>query len=273
MKMNTQSHLQGKVAVITGAAHGIGKIIAKTFAQHGASIIISDINEEAGRELEKEFHNSGLNAFFFKTDLNSEQDIKALIEFTIEKFGKLDIIINNARPKLERLGFPENMKEWDLGINILLKAPALISKYALPYLKKTKGNIINISSTNAFSISPQPTAYHVAKAGLNQLTKYLAYELGPDIRVNAICPGLVDLYDGDKTSLTSKPINKKLIETIVPMKRAALAEEIAETAIFLSSDSANFITGELLIIDGGASLGDPFHIAHKSFNKAKEENE
>jgi len=271
--MNTQSHLQGKVAIITGAAHGVGKIIAKKFAQEGAFVIISDINEEGGKKLENEFHNLELKAFFFKTDLNSEEDIGALINFTIEKFGKLDILINNARPKLERMGFPENMKEWDLAIDILLKAPALISKYALPYLKKTKGNIINISSTNAFSISPQPVAYHVAKAGLNQLTKYLAYELGPDIRVNAICPGLVDLYDEDKISLTSKPINKKLIETMVPMKRAAFAEEIAETAIFLSSDSASFITGELLIIDGGASLGDPFHIAHRSFNKAGEENE
>ena len=108
----------------------------------------------------------------------------------------------------------------------------------------------------------------MAKAGLNHLTSFLAYAFAPDVRVNAICPGLVDLYDADKTSLTSKPVNKALVETMVPMKRAAYAQDIAEAVIFLSSDSASFIYGETLTIDGGAMLGDPFHIAHRVYSMA-----
>ena len=257
--------LEGKIAIITGASHGIGKVMAEVFVNEGASVINSDIREYIGEGTNQ---NSKPNIFFFKTDLRKEENIKSMIDYTIDKFKKLDIVVNNARPRLNWLPFAESLDEWDLAMDVLLKAPALISKYAFPHLSKTKGSIVNISSTNAFSISPQPAAYHVAKAGLNHLTRFLAYEYAPDVRVNAICPGLVDIYDEDKITLTSKPLNKKLIETMVPLKRAASAEDIAEAAIFLSSDSSSFITGETLIVDGGAMLGDPFHIAHRVYDMA-----
>lgn len=254
--------LEGKAAIITGASHGIGKTMAKIFSDEGASIVISDLQDYSDKDK---------NMFFYKTDLRREQDIKSMIDYSIEKMGKLDIVVNNARPKLQWLPFAESMKEWDLGMDVLLKAPALISKYAYPHLKKTKGCIINISSTNSYTISPQPAAYHVGKAGLNQLTRFLAYEYGPEVRVNAICPGLVDLYDNDKIPLMSKPVNKKLVETMVPLKRAGFAKDITEAAIFLASDASSFINGQELIVDGGAMLGDPFHIAHQVYNMATNE--
>lgn len=266
------TRLQGKVAFITGAGHGIGKIIAKVFAQEGASVVIFEIDEQKGKNVEKEIKDLGFDAVFFKGDLCKEEDIKSAIDFTIEKFGNLDVLINNARPKLTLYSFPENLDEWDFSMNVLLKAPALTSKYALPHLSKSKGSIINISSINSFFISHQSVNYHVAKAGLDQLTRYLAYELGPKgIRVNSICPALVDLHDEDKP-ITSDEKYKKITELIVPLKRASQAEEIAEVAIFLCTNSSSYITGQRIIIDGGMGLGEHFCSAQKVFDKKVDEH-
>lgn len=257
--------LEDKVVLITGAAQGIGQIIAKVFAEAGAAVVISDVQDVAGESTAKSMRNKRLRAQFIKADLRQEKDIKAAVEFTVESYGRLDIVINNARPKLRLLPFVESLEEWDLAMNVLLKAPALIVKYALPYLTKSgNGSIINISSTNAFFISHQPVAYHVAKAALLQLTKFLAYDLGPrGIRVNAICPGLVDLHD--RKPLTSDQVNKTITETIVPLKRAASPQDIAEAALFLCMNSSSYITGQVLTVDGGVTLGDHFNIAKKTF--------
>ncbi len=267
--MKTKNKLsEGKVVLITGAAHGIGLVIAKKFANAGFSVVISDIQEKAGKATAESMCKEGFKAAFFKADLRKEDDIKRMVNFAVEKFKRLDIVINNARPKLRPLPFSESLKEWDLAMDVLLKAPVLTSKYALPHLQKSKnGCIINISSTSAFTISHQPAAYHIAKAAILQLTRYLAYEFGEKgVRVNAICPGLVNLYD-EKKPLTSNPVNKKLVEINVPLKRAALAEEIADTALYLCSNSSSYLTGQTLILDGGLGLGDPFRIAQKTFYK------
>ena len=131
------------------------------------------------------------------------------------------------------------------------------------------GSIVNIGSTNAFFVSHQPLAYHVAKAGLIQLTRYLACEFGSDgIRVNCICPGLVDIYDNNKP-LTSDPANKAITELSVPLRRAAFAEEIAEAVLFLCSSA--YITGQVLTLDGGISLNDHFHLVRKAFQSQQVE--
>lgn len=265
--MANLKNLKGTVVIVTGAAQGIGKIIAKAFAEQGASVIIADIDKEKGKDTEKFMQELGLKVIFYNIDLRREEDIKAMIKFTIKKFNHLDILINNARPKLNKTAILENSKEWDLAMEVLLKAPFLTAKYAVDHLIKTKGKIINIASTNAFLISHQPSAYHIAKAGLIQLTKYLAYKFGPmEIKVNAICPALIDLQDKDGP-LTKNPVYKSVIESIVPLKRAATGEEIAQIALFLSSDSAKYITGHTLIIDGGMTLGDSFHNTLKHIKK------
>lgn len=262
--------LAGKVALITGAAQGIGRVIARVFASEGASVVVSDIQETAGEATAQAIRDIGLRALFVKTDLCQEKDIKAMIDFAVENCGYLDIVINNARPKLHRLPFPESLDDWDLAMDVLLRAPALTAKHALPQLLKSGGgSVVNIASVNAFFISHQPVAYHVAKAGLLQLTRYLAYELGPrGIRVNAICPGLVDL--DDRKPLTSDPVNKMTTELAVPLRRASSAEEIAEAALFLCTDSSAYVTGQVLIMDGGLTLGDHFHVARKALRYASE---
>lgn len=268
----TSNRLEGKVALVTGAAQGIGRTIAKVFAEEKASVIISDIQKSTGEAAAQSIRDAGLQAVFMKADLCNERDIKVMIDFAVENFGNLDIVINNARPKLSNVPFVESFEEWDLAMDVLLKAPALIAKHALPqFLKSGSGIIINIASTNAIFISQQPVTYHVAKAGLLQLTRYLAYEFGSKgIRVNAICPSLVDLYD--KKPLTSDPVNKIVVDLAVPLKRVASAEEIAEAVLFLSTESSSYITGQVFTIDGGITLGDHFHVAKKAFNYASENN-
>ena len=265
-------NMRGKVALVTGAARGIGRIIAKELAKADLKVIVNDIEEEAGKSTVEDILAVGHEGFFIKGDLRREDSIKALVETGVQHFGQLDIVINNARPDLRILPFEESFSEWDLAMDVLLKAPALLAKYAVAELRNVGGgSIINIGSTNAFFVSHQPLAYHVAKAGLIQLTRYLACEFGSEgVRVNCVCPGLVDIYDNNKP-LTSDPTNKAIAEFSVPLKRAAFAEEIAEAVLFLCSDSSAYITGQVLTIDGGITLNDHFHLARKGFIKKRNE--
>jgi NAD(P)-dependent dehydrogenase (short-subunit alcohol dehydrogenase family) len=240
--------MKEKTVLITGASQGIGQAIAEECLARGADVIVLDIKAPENKKLK-----------YLKVDLSSEDEIKS----AIAGLEKIDYIINNARPKLEIKPFSESMDEWDQAMKVLLKAPALIAKYALPQLKKSKGSIVNVVSTNAYFISHQPAVYHVAKAGLIQLTKFLAVEFGPlGVRVNAVCPGLVELKDN--------LINKTVSEIVVPLKRTARRKEIAESVIFLCSEKSSFINGHVLTVDGGEILGDQFHVAREAFTRSKE---
>jgi len=255
-----------KVVIVTGAGQGIGRVIAESFAKAGASVVISDIQQEPAKAVVKSIRANGMEAVFISCDLRKENDIKKLIRLSIKKYGRLDVVVNNARPRLAIGSFEDSFKEWDLGINVLLKAPALVLKYAIPHLIKSgKGNVINISSTNAFSVSHQPLAYHVAKAGLVQLSRYIAFQFGAQgVRSNVVCPGLVDISDA-RSPLTSNSVNKKVVELIVPLGRVASAQEVANVVLSLCSDDSSYVTGQVINVDGGVTLGDHFHIARKTF--------
>jgi len=263
--------LSGKVALITGAASGIGRVIAEVFAQRGISVVIADYQEDAAMAVALKLQENGLQALSVKADLRKESDIQAMVDFTIEEFGQLNIIVNNARPRLKYLEFSESLQEWDFALDVLLKAPALTINAALPALVKSGGgSIINIGSTLAHFVAHQPLAYHVGKAGLLQLTRYLASELAPKgIRVNAICPAIVDLPEENR-KLTADPVNRSVVELAVPMARASSAEEIAEAALFFCQGSSSYITGQTLSVDGGLTLGEHFHIARQAFLKGQE---
>lgn len=265
-----QISLKNKVALVTGAAHGIGRVIAEALASSGASVVVADIQESLGRLVVKDICAAGGSAIFIRTDLRKEKDIKNLISKAVKKYRRLDIIINNARPRLKLMPFDESFKEWDLAMGVLLKAPALLIKYALPHLIKTKkASIVNIASTNAFFISHQPATYHIAKAALVQLTRYIAFGFGKDgIRANVVCPGLVDLTD-IKTPLTSNAVNNNIVKLIVPLNRAATPLEIANVVVALCTDSSSYITGQVINVDGGLTLGDQFHIARNAYTKGQ----
>ncbi len=265
MPKKDHSLFQHKVVIVTGSGQGLGRVIAESFAEAGASVVISDIQQEAGQAVAKNIRGSGKNAVFISCDLRKENDIRKLIRLCIKKYGRLDVVVNNARPRLTIGSFEDNFKEWDLGISVLLKAPALVLKYAMPHLiRSSNGNVINIASTNAFSVSHQPLVYHVAKAGLVQLSRYIAFQFGTQgVRSNVVCPGLVDLSDA-RSPLTGNSVNKKVVESIVPLGRAASAQEVANVVLSLCSDDASYVTGQVVNVDGGLMLGDHFHIARKT---------
>ncbi len=271
--MNSYPELKGKVVVITGAAHGIGKALAIAFAEAHAKVVIVDIDRRAGEALSQKLQRSGFESLFIYTDLRKEEQIKKAVQLTKKHFKRIDVIINNARPRLTKLTLGAGLKEWDAAMDVLLKAPAMLVHYALSELIKNKGQIINMTSTNSFSVSQQPLVYHVAKAGIVQMTRYLAYEFGPQgLRVNAICPALVDVPDEAKPSLTADRENEEVIKSIVPLQRAAKVKEIAQSALFLCSEQSSYLTGQVLLLDGGLMLGEPFRLARKTFLKGKHPN-
>lgn len=263
----TENWFHGKCALVTGGAQGIGRGIVRAFVQAGARVVIADLFPEKAEDLVKE-HPGQVRAV--KTDLSKAEDISNLLERTQEAFGRLDFVVNNARPKLERTPQPAPVDQtlldgWTTGIDVLLKAPALVVKSALPLLRKSETpSVVNIVSTNALFIAPQPMVYHVAKAGLIQMTRYLAYVLGPErIRVNSLGPGIVDVMDTPRP-LTTVPVNKATADIAVPLKRAATVEDIAQSVLYFCSPASAYVTGQTLLLDGGITLGDQFHVTRQA---------
>jgi 3-oxoacyl-[acyl-carrier protein] reductase len=231
------------------------------FIEQGANVVLADINIEGASDLMARFESQ---IAFKKTDLTKPSEISELVEFAVYKFGAIDIIINNARPRFKGRNELSNMgllNGWEQGIDVLLKAPLQLVEFALPYLKKSSCRaIVNIGSTNASFVSSQPLVYHVAKSGLVQMTRYLAYELGVHgIRINCVSPGLIDFQEKDR-SILNIPINKKIIESFVPMRRASTISDIADAVLFLCSSSSKYINGHELVLDGGAAIGDHFDV-------------
>ena len=256
----------GKVVVITGSAQGIGRVMAEEFISAGASVVIADIQKEKGRQTVKGLCRGGGEAYFIATNLSREEDIAQMVRKTVVRFGRVDVLINNACPRVKRVPYEESLGDWDLAMEVILKASAQTVRHALPYLKKSVGQVINISSTNAYSISHQSVAYHVAKAGLLQLTRYLAHELGVyGIRVNAICPALVDVFEENRKPFSGDPDRKAVAEVILPFKKVPTAKAIAKAALFLSSDAAECITGQILTVDSGMTVADQFNVGMKAY--------
>lgn len=265
--------LKGKVVLITGGAQGIGKGIAEVFAHEGATVVIADLQEKEGQDAVDSL--GGLGGFI-QTDLRKDSDIENMFVSTVKKYGSLDILINNAAaPKSKN---PEEdmvgdwmIEDWDSTMDTSLRAYMVTSKFARPYMQKNTNGacIINMGSIlSTYIAKHQSCAYHVSKAGISHLTRYLAFQLGKDdIRVNCISPALVDRSEGWR--LTDNPINKAVVDIMVPLKRAGSNDDIAYTALFLCSDEARYITGQTLTLDGGCTLGGQFEVARAAYNESK----
>ena len=249
--------LDGKVALITGAGSGIGAAMAKLFAHEGAKIGVADIDADNGRMVADEIQSSGGESIFIHADVAKSVDIKAMIDQTLQTFGRIDILCNNAGI----LGQPlEGLTEerWRMEIDIMLTGPFIASQYVIPIMRKQGGgNIINTGSIGSLIAGGSSPAYTAAKGGLLMLTKFLGKSLAKEkIRVNCICPGPVDtgftaqLWGSPETEEAQQAINQKRFAR-VPMGRAAQPEEVAAAALFLASENAAFITGIALPVDGG----------------------
>ncbi|AUD13294.1 MULTISPECIES: 3-hydroxybutyrate dehydrogenase [unclassified Planococcus (in: firmicutes)] len=250
-----------KVVLITGAASGIGYEISVDFAKEGAKIVLTDINEEAVQQAADELKGQGFDCIGIKCDVTSEAEIKAAIDKTVETFGSLDVLINNAGMQhvspIEK--FPT--EKYELLIKIMLVAPFIATKHAFPIMKKQGfGRIINMASINGLVGFAGKAAYNSAKHGVIGLTKVAALEGAEHgITVNAMCPGYVDtplvrnqLGDLAKTrNVSLEKVLEEVIYPLVPQKRLLSVQEISDYTMFLASDKALGITGQAAVLDGG----------------------
>jgi len=250
--------LKDRVAIITGAGSGIGEVTAKLFASEGAKVVLADINLEGAARVASEIRERGGDASGFQVDVANTGDIQKLIDFCVERYSKLDILFNNAAILLLKSLDEAVEEEWDKLCDINLKGMIFCTKFAMPELRKTKGKIVNMSSLTSKIGQRNNPWYSATKGGVNGFTKSLAIDCAMEgIRINAICPA------GVKTPLLDEWINahenaeeaRRNIELVHLLGRTAMAEEVAQLALFLASDESSFITGQVIDIDGGASLG------------------
>lgn len=239
-----------KVAIITGGGQGIGKAIAKKFLENNISVVIAEIDEIAGKETEEEYSSLG-NIKFIHTDISNEEMVKRMIEETVRIFGKISILVNNAGIGINKHISELTLEEWNKVISVNLTGAFLCAKYAYPYLKKEKGVIINISSTRAFMSEPNTEAYSASKGGIYALTHALAISLGPDIRVNCISPGWIEVSEWKKRSLRKMPELTEMDHKQHPAGRVGKPEDVANLVLYLISEKSAFITGANFIVDGG----------------------
>jgi NAD(P)-dependent dehydrogenase (short-subunit alcohol dehydrogenase family) len=254
--------LDGKIAVITGAASGIGRATVELFVTQGARVLAADINDEAGRTLEAA-HPGQVR--YQHCDVMSEDDIAVAMEMAAQHFGGIDILFNNAGSGANRT-LLEDMtgKEWDYAQDLLLRSVALGMRYALPYMKARGGGaIVNTASVAGLQAGAGPVAYSAAKAAVIHLSKVAAAEFARyQVRVNAICPGLIltNIFTAsdDIPSQMKVAIQNGMRQTAPsaqPVRKAGEGHDIAEACLFLASDAAAFITGTHLVVDGGLTIG------------------
>jgi hypothetical protein len=244
-----------KIAIVTGGAQGIGMAVSLAFATEGAKVVIADIDEEAGEEHVDTIRKQGGRAIHIPADVASEDDVKRLVEQTIKKFHGIHILINNAGIGGRGTLFTRPMEEWDRVIAVNLRGPYMMAKYCAPELVKANpGIIINIASTRALMSEPNTEPYSASKGGLLALTHSLAVSLGPNVRVNAISPGWIEVSQWRKNSQRSEPHHRPQDLSQHPVGRVGKPEDIAQACLYLASPEAGFITGTNLIIDGGMTV-------------------
>ena len=250
--------LKNKVAIVTGSSKGIGEGIARIFRREGAKVVILCRNESQGKKMADELGAAQGQALFVRTDVTQSQDIQDMINQTVKTFGQLDILVNNAGYHLSKNAEETSEEDWEFIQNTNLRSTFLCSKYAIPHLRKTRGNIINISSMVGLVGQPNAAAYSATKGGQIAMTKNMAIDFAPDgIRVNVICPGWIatPLVEDWFSQQKDPDAARKYIFGQHPLGRIGTIEECGYLAAFLASDEAAFITGTVIDIDGGVTLG------------------
>ena len=252
------AQLEGKVAIITGGASGIGEAAARLFVAEGAKVLIADMQLERGATLAEEL---GKNASFMRVEVRQGDQVKAAVKLAVDTWGRLDCMFNNAGfggvlGPIEDI--PED--EFDMTMDVLLRGVFLGIKYAVPVMKKQKsGSIINTASIAGVTAGRGPIIYSTAKAAVVHLSKVTAMELGEHfIRVNALCPGYIATPLSANTVGQPDEKIKNFHHTYAvrqPIPRVGMPDDIAQMALFLASDRASFLTGQAIVVDGGAATG------------------
>lgn len=244
----SSSRFEDQVVVVTGSTRGIGEEIAKRFAEEGAAVVVTGRTTEEGETVVDTIKDEGGTAHFVKADMRSPEDVEALFEATIDVFGSLDILVNNAAVQTETGAGETTLADWELVLETDFRSYWLCAKHAQKYMQR--GNIINVSSNHARTTMPELFPYNAVKAGINGMTRAMALDFGPEIRVNTINPGWVAV---ERTTAEMSEEYRQHLESIHPVGRIGQPEDVAGVVAFLASEDAAFITGTSLLVDGGRS--------------------
>jgi 3-oxoacyl-[acyl-carrier protein] reductase len=241
--------LKDKVAIVTGSGQGIGLGIAKRLAEEGCHVVVSDLNTETCQKASQEIQNLGVKSIGIVGNISEENDVQNLVNQTIKEFGRIDILVNNAGV-YPFVNF-ENMtpEDWDKVMNVNLKGIFLVTKYALKNMKEGS-KVVNISSIASFIGFEGLVHYCTSKSGVNGFTRALALEIAPKkINVNAVAPGAIETPGANMTDETKNNTLRS-----IPLNRIGNPRDIANTVLFLASSDSNYITGQVITVDGGWTL-------------------
>lgn len=247
--------LNGKAAIVTGAASGIGQATAQLFAERGARVVAADWKEPEGREVVGAIRRAGGEAVFCPADVSQARDVERMVRFAVETYGRLDILVSNAAVQILGQLAETSEEDWDRLHSVNLKGVFLCSKYAIPeMIKGGGGSVINMASVLGLVGDPDLAAYCAAKGGVIALTKAAAMGYGPKgVRVNCICPGDVntpmvrEYFEKDPDPVKARAA----VSAHYALRRIAEPREVAEAAAYLASDASSFVTGSVLVVDGG----------------------
>jgi NAD(P)-dependent dehydrogenase (short-subunit alcohol dehydrogenase family) len=246
--------LEGKVALITGGNRGIGEAMVRLFSQEGAKVVFVGRRAELGQRIERELRDQGREVTFLATDVTDEANVAEAIRLTLDTYGRLDIVVNNAGIAPAAPVESMDVEVWDQLMACNVRSMFLVSKHAIPALRETRGSIINLGSTFGTVGAAGSAGYALTKAAAINFAKSLALELAPDgIRVNALCPGGTNtefLHEWFESTGDAEGTEQWLVGHH-PMGRLGTPVEQARAALFLASDDASFVTGHAMLVDGG----------------------
>jgi NAD(P)-dependent dehydrogenase (short-subunit alcohol dehydrogenase family) len=249
--------LEQKVAVITGSGSGIGRACAIEFAREGALVVIADIDDAKAQSTAKMI---GGKTIAVRTDVSDPKSVSLLTEKTIEAFGRVDVLVNNAAIQVNKKVEDTTPEEWNRQMAVNVGGVFLCSRAFLPELRRSHGAIVNMSSVNAYFVEPYCAGYCATKAAIIGLTKAMAIDCGPSqVRVNCICPGYIDagLAEGYFQAQPDPAAARRAAGKLHALGRIGLPEEVARVAAFLASDCSSFMTGAQVAVDGGFGSGLP----------------
>jgi 3-oxoacyl-[acyl-carrier protein] reductase len=250
----TERHLEGKVAIVTGGSRGIGRAIAERFAAEGAKVVVNHVSSSGAADaVVAAIRGAGGEAISVRADVSKAPDVAALVTAAINRYGRIDILVNNAGVMFTKPVLDTSEDEWDQTIDTNLKGPYLCSKAVAPIMiRQGAGTIVNMSSNSGLyhPSAMRFTEYVVSKAGLNGLTKAMALAFGPQIRVNAICPGWIRT---DMLENIDEAVQQRILDE-TPLRRWGTPGDIASAAVYLASDESSFVTGELHLVAGGRGM-------------------